>query len=97
MQSQLKTSEKSSAQTTGSGSASPQQERKRVTQRKGKRNFASWDPEVQRTTFLNWLPKNSSMLLGSIGHNFRLISCGIVSRRLKTALMLPFSLWLLLQ
>ncbi len=57
MQSQLKTSERSRAQTTGSGLASSQQERKRTTQRKGKRNFAYWGPEVQRETFLNWLPK----------------------------------------
>src|SRR6266849_3139593 len=53
MQSQFHTSERSRAQTTESGSASPQQERKRATQRKGKRNFAFWDPEVQRATFLN--------------------------------------------
>src|SRR6266851_7709834 len=57
MQAQLKTSEKSRAQTTESGSASPQQERKRATQRQGKHNFVYWDPEVQRAAFLNWLPK----------------------------------------
>src|SRR5712692_9169996 len=57
MQSQLKTSEKSGAQTTASGSASSQQERKRATQRKRKPNFSFWDPEVQRKTFLKWLPK----------------------------------------
>src|SRR5712692_4681930 len=75
MQSQLKTSERSRAHTTGSGLASSQQERKRATQRKGKRNFASWDPEVQRETFLNWLPKE---LLDAPGINWTQLSPNIM-------------------
>ncbi len=75
MQSQFHTSERSRAQTTESGSASPQQERKRATQRKGKRNFAFWDPEVQRATFLNWLPKE---LLDAPGINWTHLSPNIM-------------------
>ncbi len=75
MQSQFHTSERSRAQTTESGSASPQQERKRAPQRKGKRNFAFWDPEVQRATFLNWLPKE---LLDAPGINWTHLSPNIM-------------------
>ncbi len=57
MQSQLKTPDSPSAQTTGSGSASPEQEKKRASQRQGKHNFVYWDPKVQHAAFLNWLPK----------------------------------------
>jgi hypothetical protein len=57
MQSQLKTPDSPGAQTMGSESATPSQERKRASQRQGKHNFVYWDPEAQRAAFLNWLPK----------------------------------------